>query len=406
VSTEYARILAEANRDAAKAKETELQIEEKRLQREQLRRGYDTGGGSGPRQLIGRSLEGVQLRAIKWLWRGWLPQGYVTLLAGETGAGKSTILADITARVTTGAAWPGEFHQCTRPPGRVLWLGSEDSIEEMTAPRLLACGANLANVVEIQGVMQGGKRNTFSMQDDLEQVSHWLTTARAEGLPFAMLVIDPVTSYLPGQKLKKVDLNDAGQLRTVLEPWLKLAEEHNIAIVCVTHFAKDQSRAMLHRVLGSAAFVQTCRSLIAVTERPGEDAGPHEKVLMQVKVNLPERPDGAWKFSTERVEVGTDERNGLPIFATRPNWEEQDTALTPKSIMGNARGPVSKYDATFGMWVNAQFVAADEWQQVNIIRMRALADRAATERWWNDHSGEYLEKVNEGGVWMCRPKAA
>jgi hypothetical protein len=103
--------------------------------------------------------------------------------------------------------------------------------------------------------------------------------------------------------------------------------------------------------------------------------------------------------------VGTDERNGLPIFATRPDWHELDHALTPKSIMGNTRGPVSKYDAIFGIWVKGQFANDPTgWQQVNIIRMRALADRSATERWWNDHSGEYLEKKNEGGVWMCRPR--
>ena len=109
--------------------------------------------------------------------------------------------------------------------------------------------------------------------------------------------------------------------------------------------------------------------------------------------------------STEPLQVGTDEANGLPIFATRPDWEEIDHALTPKSIMGSTRGPVSRYETTFAMWVKAQFAAApEEWQQVNIIRMRALADRAASERWWNDHSGEYLEKANEGGVWMCRPR--
>ena len=183
------------------------------------------------------------------------------------------MLADVTARVTTGAPWPGEYEP--RQPGRVLWLGSEDSIEEMTAPRLVACGGNLNHVIEIQGVTQQGKRNTFSMQDDLGEIRRWLTAARDEGFPFAMLVIDPVTSYLPGQKLRKVDLNDAGQLRTVLEPWLVLAQEHNIAIVCVTHFAKDTTRSMLHRVLGSAAFTQTCRSLMAIVSR--EDDGPTPK---------------------------------------------------------------------------------------------------------------------------------
>ena len=361
------------------------------------------------RKLVGRPLGGVQMRSIDWLWTGWVPKGYVTLFAGETGAGKSTVLADITARVTTGAPWPGEFSTVPREPGRVLWLGSEDSIEEMTVPRLTACGADLNNVIEIQGVSQQGKRNTFSMQDDLESVSEWLKFAHDDGRPFAMLVIDPVTSYLPGQKLRKVDLNDAGQLRTILEPWLTLAQQHNIAIVCVTHFAKDTTRAMLHRVLGSAAFAQTCRSLCAVIQRPtprDEEPEPHAKALVQVKVNLPEHPGGAWKFSTQKVEVGVDARNGRIITATRPHWEELDGALTPESMVGGKRGPVSTYEAAFGMWVKAYFIThpAGQWLRVDQVRNAAVAARVVTDRWWNEHSGQYLDKQNDGGFWFCRPR--
>jgi hypothetical protein len=226
-----------------------------------------------------------------------------------------------------------------------------------------------------------------------------------------MLVIDPVTSYLPGQKLKRVDLNDAGQLRTILEPWLVLAQRFNIAIVCVTHFGKDTSRSMLHRVLGSAAFAQTCRSLCAVIEPPATDdyePGPNEKLLMQVKVNLPERPDGAWKFSTERVEVGTDPRNGKPIYATRPEWDEMDSALTPTSVVGRARGPKSKHELPFAIWLKANFAAqpAGAWVAVNIVKDAALRDKMASESWWDKHSTEHLEKQNHSGVWMCRPWAA
>lgn len=291
----------------------------------------------------------------------------------------------------------------------MLWLGSEDSIEEMTVPRLMACGANLDNVIEIQGVTQQGKRNTFSMQDDLEAVSEWLRSARAEGLPFAMLVIDPVTSYLPGQKLRKVDLTDAGQLRTILEPWLRLAQEHNVAIVCVTHFAKDTSRAMLHRVMGSAAFAQTCRSLCAVIEPPSTEdyePGPHEKAMIQVKVNLPEHPGGAWKFSTEKVTVGTDERNGKPITATRPNWDELDVALTPKTAVGPPRGPKSKQELPFAMWLKGLFVGLPPgtWLTVDEVKWTAVREGIASESWWNKHSAEHLDKQNPDGTWRCRPK--
>lgn len=323
-----------------------LETEKISLEKEKLKRGIHDEPMGAARELYGRQLSTVTARAIDWLWTGWIPKGYVTIWAGETGAGKSTVLADVTARVTTGAAWPGEDSQ--RPPGRVLWLGSEDGVEELTVPRMLACDANLEKIIEIQGVMQQGQRNTFSLQDDLNSVCSWLDKAQAEGDPFLMLVIDPVTSYLPGRRLRKVDLNDAGQLRSVLEPWLEVAQKYHLAIVCVTHFMKDTTRSMLHRVLGSAAFTQTCRSLCAVVDRPGD--GQYEKTLIQVKVNLPDHPGGAWKFVTEKVEVARDPRNGKPIHATRPVWEELDAGLTPEGLMGGKRGPVSSYPVIFGPW--------------------------------------------------------
>lgn len=393
------------------------------LEREKVKRGLSTNASTGSRTLLGRNLGTVQPRSIHWLWTGSIPKGYITIFAGETGAGKTTVLADVVARITTGSPWPGEFSaqpgesaQCPKPnrePARVLWLGSEDGIEEMTVPRLMACGANLNNVVEIQGAMQQGMRNTFSLQDDIEQVGKWLTYAREEeNDPFAMLVVDPVTSYLPGQKQRKVDLNDAGQLRTVLEPWLILAQKHRIAIVCVTHFAKDTTRAMLHRVLGSAAFAQTCRSLIAVIDRPATDEhepGPHERAMLQVKTNLPDHPGGAWKFSTEKVEVGTDLHDGLPIYATRPSWEELDHALTPKTAVGPARGPKSKNELPFAIWVNGLFasLATDTWLPVDQVKWTAIREGACpSERWWTKHSGDYLDKQNTNGTWMCRPRKA
>jgi hypothetical protein len=382
------------------------EAERMKLEREKLIRGMSDDSPLGsPRELVARSLSTVQMRAIDWLWAGWIPKGYITIWAGETGAGKSTVLADVTARVTTGAPWPGQSPEAQREPGRVLWLGSEDGIEELTVPRLVACQANLDNVIEIQGVVQNGKRNTFSMQDDLLAVGAKLKQAHEHGEPFAMLVIDPITSYLPGHKLRKVDLNDAGQLRTILEPWLVLAQDHNLAIVCVTHFMKDTTRAMLHRVLGSAAFTQTCRSLCSVVARP--DEGPYAKALIQVKVNLPEHPGGAWKFSTVKVQVGADQRTGRPIDATRANWEELDPALTPESLMGGTRGPVSKAPAAFGQWLRAHFFSTphDQGQRVADVKAAAIMAGVVTAQWWDKHSGEYLDKQNFGGIWYCRPKA-
>lgn len=365
---------------------------------------FDDGPPQKRRELVVRTLETVQMRAIDWLWKSWIPKGYITIWAGETGAGKSTVLADVAARVTTGSPWPGEPAMIKRSPGRVLWLGSEDGMEEMTVPRLIASGADLANIAEIEGVRQGARRDSFSMQDDLLAVLEELKRARDLGQPFSMLVIDPITSYLPGQRLRKVDLNDAGQLRSIIEPWLKAANVFGIAIVCVTHFSKDTTRSMVHRVIGSSAFAQTCRSLCTISSRPND--GPYSKALLQAKSNLPDAPGGAWRFRTEKVEVGTDPVTWTPIFATRPVWEHLDPNLTMESLMGGARGPVSQYPAVFGAWLQTFFSGPSRNERKTVSQVKAAAIEAgvATARWWDDHSSAYLDKENLAGVWWCRPK--
>lgn len=372
---------------------------------------YAGTGNSGAHGLVTRTFATIEMRAVDWLWLGHIPRGYVTIVAGESGAGKSTVIADVVARITTGAAWPGEAASARRTPGRVLWLGAEDSAAEMTGPRLIACGADLSKVTDIVGSRRDGATATFSMQDDLANVTALLDAAAAKGMPFAMLVIDPVTSYLPGQKLRKVDLNDAGHLRSILEPWLRLAEHYALAIVCVTHFGKDTSRTMVHRVLGSSAFAQTCRSLLAVIQQPpgiDGEVDPFAKALMQVKNNLPDTPGGAWLFRTKRVEVGTDSRNGKPIPATCVEWDKLDKGLTPEKASGAGvdRGHARK-DAAFGMWLFAYFQKFDPgaWVDTGELKATAIDEEVVTARWWQEHSPRFLEKRNVDGKWLCRPRS-
>lgn len=356
-------------------------------------------------ELLIRDLSTVDMRALTWLWTGWIPQGYITIWAGESGAGKSTVLADVAARVTTGQPWPGEPNHSRRSPSRVLWLGSEDGIEELTVPRLAACGADLTKITEIRGTKKNGVTGIFSLQDDVLAVMAVVNNAWNSGKPYSMLVIDPITSYLSGQRLRKVDLNDAGQLRSILEPWLIVAQKYNLAIVCVTHFMKDTNRAMIHRVLGTAAFAQTCRSLCAVVARLAD--GLYAKALIQVKVNLPDHPGGAWKFKTVKVQVGDDRENGKAIFATRAEWDALDSTITADGPpTGGSRGPASQFADGFSLWVAAKFrdLGNEHFLEISALKSAAIEAGVASESWWNDHSAHYLEKRNRQGVWVCRPK--
>ena len=50
-------------------------------------------------------------------------------------------------------------------------------------------------------------------------------------------------------------------------------------------------------------------------------------------------------------------------------------------------------------------VDRDQGLPVTTIKTAAVAAKVVSERWWDEHSGEYLDKRNVGGTWMCRPKA-
>lgn len=366
----------------------------------------DTDG----RTLLFRTTDTVENRAVRWLWPGYIAQGYLNLVVGETGAAKSTMLMDIAARVTRGDPFPGEATDARnlddvleRKPGRVLLLGTEDGVAELIGPRLKAAGADESLTIEIYGVSQHGTRDLFSMQDDLVSMRGLISQYADSEAPVRMLVIDPITAYLSGQKVRKVDLADNGQLRAILTPWLELAQETGIAIVCITHMAKDTTRQVLHRVLGAGVFTHTARSVLVVTKLDAAAEGEYAKAVMQVKGNLPETvKPGAYRFRTEVVVTGSDKETGHPIAASRVRWEEVDPALTVASLAGGSRGPASDFGPELRGWLRSRFAREHDEQPVESVRREATEAIGFSDSWWDKHSGMYLDKRNVRGTWMCR----
>lgn len=391
-----------ALRGAGERQERAMGVDHGRQVAETLLAGWQGQGGTRSRSnLIIRSMAEVTMEAIEYVWPGWVPKGYITLIGGETGSGKTSVVADMTARVSTGAPWPNETEW--RAPAKVLWLGSEDGIADMTVPRLNACGANLHNIIEIQGVSREGVRNTFSLQDDIQNVAMLLDEGIAEDRPYTVIVIDPITSYLSSANRREVKMNDAGQMRAVLEPWMDVAQRYGVSIICITHLAKDTNRSMLHRFLGSSAFTHTCRSLIAIVDRKTDDQ-PWAKAMVQVKTNLPDHPGGAFLFETERVQVGVSETNGKPIHATKPNWEDIDPLVTVDNLVASS-GARSERSLGFALWLSQYFRGKPTGEEVEVSKVKEAALEAAivTAKQWERFSPKYLEKRNLMGIWYCRP---
>src|SRR5436190_1910072 len=80
-----------------------------------------------------------------WLWPGWLAAGHLHVLDGDPGVGKSMLLGDLAARLSTGRPWPDGAP--SPGPASVILLNAEDDAAGTTRSRLAAAGADMARVL-------------------------------------------------------------------------------------------------------------------------------------------------------------------------------------------------------------------------------------------------------------------
>src|SRR5947209_2735492 len=80
----------------------------------------------------------IDPRNVRWLWRGWVPLGMLSLLVGLPGFGKTTLLEKLAADVTRGELDGDLYGQ----PSSVLIVSYEDALEETLVPRLIAADAD------------------------------------------------------------------------------------------------------------------------------------------------------------------------------------------------------------------------------------------------------------------------
>ena len=116
-------------------------------------------------------LDKVEPSVVRWLWESRIALGKLTLIAGDPGLGKSFLTLDLCARVSTGAAFPGERYADGRPmdrlPGVAILLSAEDDPADTIRPRLEAAGADLQRVALVRGVKTVGPDRAFNLRTDI-----------------------------------------------------------------------------------------------------------------------------------------------------------------------------------------------------------------------------------------------
>jgi len=247
-----------------------------------------------------KRLSNVEGRDIEWLWRGRIPRGMLTLLAGDPGLGKSFLATWLASRLSAGLGLPDDPGRAQ--PGSTIYLSAEDSAAYALQPRAAKNGADLARILVLEG-------SSFDIAEDLEKVR-----AIAKTNPDArLLIIDPLNSYIG-----EADYFKDPAVRAKLNPLVQFAEEKGIAVLAVMHLNKKTDQAGIYRIGGSIAFAGIARSILAVTQDP-ED--PDRRFLRPLKMNYCRKPDPlafrigpdlTLAFEDGPADIGADESLSAP----------------------------------------------------------------------------------------------
>ncbi|MEW4569731.1 AAA family ATPase [Tautonia sp. JC769] len=235
----------------------------------------ELGAGDAEPELLTTCMADIKAEPVKFLVPVVIPRGKLVTAAGLGGAGKGMFWSALVADMTRGRPTLGLDYD-PPPPCDVLLLGCEDGSADTIKPRLLANDADVRRVHTLDGVKDAkGKPAPFSLAQ-LAPLDAYLSR-RPE---VKLVIIDPITGYVGAAGIR--DHHDA-ELRSILEPLAKLANDRGVTILTVKHLNKDEAKTVASRVGGSIAYVNVPRACFAIASDPADDS---RRVLAPFKWNL------------------------------------------------------------------------------------------------------------------------
>lgn len=215
-------------------------------------------------------LSHVTPEPVIWLWHRRIPLGGITLLEGDPGDGKSTVMYDLAARVTTGRAMP--FDDTSLGPSGVVLLQAEDSVTTTVRPSIETAGGDPSRILVYDRSSFGNQ--PLSLPKDTDIIKQSIDKVQAK-----LVVIDPLAAFLGGSS------NSEATVRSALSELALIAESKNVAIVIVRHLTKGRTSNSKYRGSGSIGIIGAARSALMVADdQNGSD--PYTHVIALNKSNL------------------------------------------------------------------------------------------------------------------------
>lgn len=242
-------------------------------------------------------LSTVEPVSMRWLLPGRIPYGNLTIVCGRPGEGKSQFTLKLAADLSHSA-------------GTIL-IGAEDGLADTVAPRLIANGANLANVHSITTRTERGQEDDAILPMDVPLLER---AVRETGS--GLVVIDPFAAHLDAELSSTSDHS----VRQALRPLARMAHETGVAVVIVMHPRKGRDGHPMEWIGGSGGVPGAARSALLFGRHKDENALDDDyRYLIHIKANGA-RLAPALRLRMEQVRI---ERPDRIVWAPRFHLEDE-----------------------------------------------------------------------------------
>ena len=214
------------------------------------------------------NMSDVESKEISWLWYPFIPYGKLTIIQGDPGEGKTTLVLNIAAVLSKGQGL--DEHMKPEQPLHIIYQTAEDGLADTVKPRLEKAQADCNNIFVIDETDV-----SLSMLD--ERIEQTILKEKAK-----LMILDPIQAYLGA----KMDMNRANEARDMTKHLGQVAERTGCAIVLIGHMNKNAGGKVAYRGMGSIDFFAVARSVLLVGRVKGQE---NRRAMIQIKNNLAER---------------------------------------------------------------------------------------------------------------------